>query len=113
MGFWQWDLQSDMTGFALSEQVIGEEVRISMKKQIQYIPESLGELEIVSDFLPSPSELALKEKNVKITIALSKESIDYFKEEAGRHHIKYQRMIRNLLDIYVSRQKSIPKDSNK
>ncbi len=77
-----------------------------MKKQIPYSNESLGKLEIIDDFLPSPKSLALKEENVKITIALSKESVEFFKAEADKHHIKYQRMIRQLLDIYVSKQKN-------
>jgi predicted DNA binding CopG/RHH family protein len=80
-----------------------------MIKKISYSTEPLGKFEVIPDFLPSPAELALKDKNVKITIALSKESIDYFKQEAARHDIKYQRMIRNLLDLYVSWQKSLSK----
>lgn len=80
-----------------------------MSKQIQYSDEPLGKLKLVPDFLPSPGELALKEENVKITIALSKESIEFFKAEAERHQIKYQRMIRQLLDLYVSQQKQLEK----
>ncbi|MCH8177527.1 MAG: CopG family transcriptional regulator [Proteobacteria bacterium] len=78
-----------------------------MSKQIRYSGEPLGKLEVLDDFLPSPKSLALKEENVKVTIALSKESIDFFKAEASKHHIKYQRMIRQLLDIYVSKQKNL------
>ena len=83
-----------------------------MSKKIHYSDEPLGKLELVPDFLPSPGEIALKEENVKITIALSRESVDFFKAEAGRHHIKYQRMIRQLLDLYVSKQKSLLDGSN-
>ena len=78
-----------------------------MSRKIQYSDEPLGKLELVPDFLPGPGELVLKDENVKITIALSKESVDYFKAEANRHHVKYQRMIRHLLDLYVSQQKSL------
>ncbi len=78
-----------------------------MNKQIRYSNEPLGKLEVIDDFLPSPKSLALKEENVKITIALSKESVEFFKAEADKHHIKYQRMIRQLLDIYVSKQKNL------
>ena len=80
-----------------------------MSKTIQYSDESLGNLEIIEDFLPSPKTLALKEENVKVTIALSKESVDFFKSEASKHKIKYQRMIRQLLDIYVEKQKTANK----
>ena len=78
-----------------------------MSKTIQYSNEPLGKLEIIEDFLPSPEKLALKEENVKVTIALSKESVDFFKSEASKHKIKYQRMIRQLLDIYVEKQKNL------
>ncbi|MBU6500060.1 MAG: hypothetical protein KGQ40_16165 [Rhodospirillales bacterium] len=61
-------------------------------------------MEIVPDFLPSPAELAFREEGVKITLALSRKSIDYFKSEAARHHTQYQRMIRRLLDAYVDAQ---------
>ncbi len=88
-------------------QVIGVEVKRFMNKQIPYSNEPLGKLEVIDDFLPSPKSLALKEENVKITIALSKESVEFFKAEADKHHIKYQRMIRQLLDIYVSKQKNL------
>jgi len=88
-------------------QVIGVEVKRFMNKQIRYSNEPLGKLEVIDDFLPSPKSLALKEENVKVTIALSKESVEFFKAEADKHHIKYQRMIRQLLDIYVSKQKNL------
>jgi len=55
--------------------------------------------------LPSPSELALKNKNTKVTISLSSESIAYFKDMAKKHHMQYQKMIRQLLDEYVTKQK--------
>ena len=84
----------------------GVEVEKYMSKTIQYSDELLGKLEIIEDFLPSPKTLALKEKSVKVTIALSKESVDFFKSEANKHKIKYQRMIRQLLDIYVEKQKT-------
>jgi len=78
-----------------------------MNKLIQYSEEPLGEPQVIADFLPSPNKLALKEENVKITIALSKESVSYFKGEAQKNHTQYQKMIRNLLDSYVTHQKSL------
>ncbi|WP_234979178.1 BrnA antitoxin family protein [Desulfococcus multivorans] len=62
----------------------------------------MGKVKIVKDFLPPPSELALKEETVKITISLSKTSIDFFKSEAKKHHTQYQKMIRRLLDEYAA-----------
>ena len=77
-----------------------------MNRQIQYSDEPIGEIKLVPDFLPSPEELALKHKNTKITISLSAESVAYFKEVAKRHHMQYQKIIRQLLDEYVAHQKS-------
>jgi len=75
-----------------------------MNKKIQYTDEPLGEFWVISDFLPSPEELAFREESVKVTIALSKKSVDFFKSEAGKHHTQYQRMIRQLIDAYVDSQ---------
>lgn len=75
-----------------------------MSKKIQYTDEPLGEVKVVSDFLPSPQELAFREETVKVTISLSRKSVDFFKSEADKHHTQYQRMIRQLLDAYVDRQ---------
>ena len=72
-----------------------------MKKSIVYTNEPMGEVRVVEDFLPSPEELAFREETVKVTISLSKESVEFFKREARRHGIPYQRMIRRLLDEYV------------
>ena len=67
-----------------------------------YTDEPLGELRVVDDFLPSPEELAFKEDNVKVTIGLSKRSVDFFKKQARKHGRPYQRMIRRLLDAYAA-----------
>lgn len=89
--------------------VIGERVKRFLSKQIQYSDESIGEIRLIPDFLPSPEELALKKKNTKVTISLSSESVTYFKEVAKKHHMQYQRIIRELLDEYVAHQKSANK----
>ena len=84
---------------------IGEEVKIFMKKNIKYTDEPMDNVKIIKDFLPSPEELIFKDQTVKVTIALSKSSVDYFKQVAKTHNTQYQRMIRHLLDEYVSRQR--------
>lgn len=76
-----------------------------MNKQIQYSDGELGEIRLVPDFLPSPEDLALKNEQTKVTISLSSESVDFFKEAAQKHHMQYQKMIRQLLDEYVAQQK--------
>lgn len=75
-----------------------------MSAKIKYTDEPLGEVKIVSDFLPSPDELAFREESVKVTISLSKRSVEFFKSQATKHHTQYQRMIRQLLDAYVDAQ---------
>jgi len=75
-----------------------------MKEKIKYTDEPLGKVRVIPDFLPSPEELALKEQTVKITIALSKASVDFFKREAKKYNTQYQKMIRRLLDEYAARQ---------
>ncbi|MGV6853154.1 MAG: BrnA antitoxin family protein [bacterium] len=80
-----------------------------MSKTIQYSDEQLGEIKLIHDFLPSPSELALKNQNTKVTISLSSESVSFFKAAAKKNHMQYQKMIRQLLDEYVAHQKSVNK----
>ena len=60
-----------------------------------------GRMTRIKDVLPSPEELALSDEQVKVTISLSKKSVEYFKNEAKKHHTKYQKMIRRLLDRYT------------
>jgi hypothetical protein len=72
-----------------------------MTAKIRYTDESLGRLKVVPDFLPGPEELAFREEGVKVTIALSKRSVEFFKREAEKHGTQYQRMIRRLLDTYA------------
>jgi hypothetical protein len=59
------------------------------------------EAKVIRDFLPPPEELAFREEGVKVTIALSRKSVEFFKSEASKHHTQYQRMIRKLIDSYV------------
>ena len=73
-----------------------------MKKKIIYSNEKIGKVEIVKDFLPKPEDLVFKEDTVKVTLNLSKSSIEFFKEIAQRHGSQYQKVIRNLLDRYTS-----------
>ncbi len=79
-----------------------------MKKRnakLKYSDEPIGEVEIVPDFLPDPKSLVLKEDTVKVTLSLTKESVDFFKQAARLHHTQYQKMIRSLLNQYVQRYK--------
>lgn len=72
-----------------------------MKKEIKYTDEPMGRIKLVDDFLPSPEQLVLKEETVKVTLALTKESVEFFKKVAKEQHTHYQTMIRTLLDQYT------------
>jgi predicted DNA binding CopG/RHH family protein len=76
-----------------------------MKTKIKYTDEPMGTLKAVEDFLPPPDQLVLKEESVKVTISLSKESVQFFKKEAKKHRTQYQRMIRKILDLYAAQYK--------
>lgn len=72
-----------------------------MSENVKYTDERLGRLEVVPDFLPRPEDLVFRDEGVKVTIALSKRSVEFFKDEARKHNTQYQRMIRRLLDAYA------------
>jgi len=76
-----------------------------MPKKVKYTDYNMGKVSFVEDFLPSPAELARKEKSQKVTIQLSEEIVSFFKEKANENNTQYQKMIRRLLDEYVARQK--------
>jgi predicted DNA binding CopG/RHH family protein len=71
-------------------------------KKIKYTDEPLGKIKIVKDFLPDPSDLVFTEETVKVTLSLTKSSVEFFKKRASKHHTQYQKMIRNLIDKYAS-----------
>jgi hypothetical protein len=80
-----------------------------MSKRIKYMNEPLGKLKVVPDFLPRPEELVFRDEGVKVTIALSRRSVEFFKHEARKHDTQYQRMIRRLLDAYADHHsRSLP-----
>jgi predicted DNA binding CopG/RHH family protein len=84
------------------ERDTGERGNKFMKKKIKYTDEKIGRVEIVKDFLPSPDELVYNEDNVKVTLNLSKSSVEFFKKIARENGSQYQKIIRNLLDSYSS-----------
>ena len=73
-----------------------------MKTQTtKYTDEPIGDIKMISDFLPPPHLLVLKEETVKVTLSLTKESVDFFKRVAKAKHTHYQTMIRTLLEQYT------------
>jgi len=79
-----------------------------MSGKIKYTDEPMGAPKVIQDFLPSPEELAFRDEDVKITITLSKKSVEFFKSAAARGDTQYQRMIRRLLDAYVDAHAGAP-----
>ena len=79
-----------------------------MSGKIKYTNEPLGKIEVVSDFFPPPEGLVYREDGVKVTLALSKRSVDFFKSQALKHNTQYQRMIRRLLDAYAEHHARLP-----
>ena len=73
-----------------------------MRKKIVDSNKPVGKMTRVEDFLPPPNKLVVPEKTVKITISLNEASVDFFKHQAREHHTKYQKMIRELVDIYAT-----------
>jgi predicted DNA binding CopG/RHH family protein len=73
-----------------------------MKKKLKYNGKKLGKVEIVKDFLPKPEDLVFKEETVKVTLNLSRSSVEFFKQIAQKNGSQYQKVIRKLLDSYTS-----------
>jgi len=77
-----------------------------MKRKIKYTSEPLGRVRVVKDFLPPPERLVLKEEPVKITMLLSKSSVEFFKKQAEKQGVPYQTMIRRVLDLYAAQYRN-------
>ncbi|MDO8638280.1 MAG: CopG family transcriptional regulator [Candidatus Daviesbacteria bacterium] len=74
-----------------------------MKNKMQYSNEPI-EAHVISDFLPRPEDLILNEKKTRVTLTLTENSLDFFKNAAKKHKASYQGMIRRLVDYYVANQ---------
>lgn len=72
-------------------------------KTVRYTSGEIGRVRVVKDFLPPPEELVLADDNVKVTLSLTRRSLDFFKREARKRRVPYQRMIRALVDEYSAR----------
>jgi predicted DNA binding CopG/RHH family protein len=59
-------------------------------------------MEVVPDFLPPPENLVRREETVKVTLSLSKPTVEFFKNRTRRQRAQYQRMIRQVLDLYAA-----------
>ena len=77
--------------------------------QTQYAPApeevaaAIEQAEVVEDFLPPPEMLVPREDTVKVTLNLSRRSVEFFKAQASRQGVAYQQMVRRILDLYAQR----------
>lgn len=81
-----------------------------MKKHKYEEFKPIGKLTRIPDFLPPPHMLIFpKEETIKITLELTKGSVDFFKGEAKKNKTKYQAMIRKVIDIYAQQSRALDK----
>jgi len=73
-------------------------------RTVKYTAGEIGRVRVIKDFLPTPDNLVPREDNVKVMLSLSRRSLDFFKREARKRRVPYQRMIRALVDTYAERQ---------
>jgi predicted DNA binding CopG/RHH family protein len=73
-------------------------------RTVKYSAGEIGRIRVVKDFLPAPEALVPREENVKVTLSLSRRSVDFFKNAAKARRVPYQRMIRALVDAYAEKQ---------
>jgi hypothetical protein len=59
----------------------------------------------VTDTLPPPDRLVIPDDGVKVTLTLSRDSVEFFKQAAKKNRVSYQRMIRSLVDEYAQRHR--------
>lgn len=76
-----------------------------MRNKIKYSDESM-KAKVITDFLPSPESLVLREKKKRVTLTLTDKSLRFFKKAAQKHGASYQAMIRRLVDYYVANQRA-------
>jgi predicted DNA binding CopG/RHH family protein len=74
------------------------------RKAVKYSAGEISRVKVIEDFLPSPAELVLQEDNEKVTLALSRRSLEFFRREAKKRRVPYQRMIRALVDVYAEKK---------
>ena len=105
--------------FGLLEQGIGAKAGKFMSKKIKYTEGPMGDYtlndfkRVDKSFLSSPEEIARSMDKIKITITLTGDSIEFFKKQAEKHDIQYQRLIRSILDEYVAHHIQLEKSERK
>jgi hypothetical protein len=88
--------------------MLGTKANQILKQKVIYTDEPSKSIELTTDFLPAPTDLAYREEGVKVTLVLSKTSVDFFKSGAQKCQTQYQRVILRLLDSNVAAQSTMP-----
>lgn len=57
---------------------------------------------VIKDIFPSPEELMRAEEKQRVTLELTKSSLNFFKKVAQKNNASYQVMIRRLVDFYAN-----------
>jgi hypothetical protein len=70
-------------------QDFGDKEKKFMKKRKTRAEEPIGKGKIIDDFLSKPKDLILKEEMTKITISLTKSSVNFFKNQSTKYHTNY------------------------
>jgi predicted DNA binding CopG/RHH family protein len=91
-------------GYWRTRAIGGKERKSMSNRTVRYTAGEIDRVRIIEDFLPAPADLVSREDNVKVTLSLSRRSLDFFKREAKKRRVPYQRMIRALVDTYAERQ---------
>ena len=60
-------------------------------RTVKYTAGEIGQLKVIDDSLPSPDALMAREDNVKVTLGLSRRSVEYFKRAAKTRRVPDQR----------------------
>ncbi len=78
---------------------------MNKKERVKYTNEPMQLGEEVDNFLPPSEKLVLRPKPILVMLTLDADTVAYFKAEADRLEVSYQRMIRNLLNEYKARMR--------
>ena len=72
-------------------------------RTVRYTAGEIGRVRVIEDFLRSLADLVPRGQR-QGDVSLSRRSLDFFKREAKKRRVPYQRMIRALVDTYAERQ---------
>jgi hypothetical protein len=75
-----------------------------MNNKITYTNEPMEMGQVIKDFLPSPDQLVPKGKTKtnQVILELTEESVSFFKAQADRKQIPYEKIIELLVEKYAN-----------